>query len=71
VEVNVKDGPKVVTEALRILEAEGITPTTLALREPSLDDVFLSITGHRAEEATDAQESPSANGGQRHKRGGS
>ena len=45
VEVNVNDGPRVVTEALRILEAEGIAPTTLTLREPSLDDVFLALTG--------------------------
>jgi ABC-2 type transport system ATP-binding protein len=52
VEVNVNDGPRVVTEALRILEAEGIAPTTLALREPSLDDVFLALTGHRTEEKT-------------------
>jgi ABC-2 type transport system ATP-binding protein len=49
VEVNVNDGPRVVTEALRILEAEGIVPATLALREPSLDDVFLALTGQRTE----------------------
>jgi ABC-2 type transport system ATP-binding protein len=49
VEINVNDGPRVVTEALRILESNGIAPTTLALREPSLDDVFLALTGHRAE----------------------
>jgi ABC-2 type transport system ATP-binding protein len=55
VEVNVNDGPRIVTEALRILEVEGIAPTTLALREPSLDDVFLALTGHRAElDATEA-----------------
>jgi ABC-2 type transport system ATP-binding protein len=53
VEVNVNDGPRVVTEALRILETEGIAPTTLALREPSLDDVFLALTGHRAEDEQD------------------
>jgi len=56
VEVNVNDGPRIVTEALRILEVEGIAPTTLALREPSLDDVFLALTGHRAE--LDATEAP-------------
>jgi ABC-2 type transport system ATP-binding protein len=71
VEVNVNDGPRVVTEALRILEAEGIAPTTLALREPSLDDVFLAITGHRAEEGVDTlprgSEIPA--GRQNHKRG--
>jgi ABC-2 type transport system ATP-binding protein len=54
VEVNVNDGPRIVTEALRILETEGIAPTTLALREPSLDDVFLALTGHRAEMEPDA-----------------
>ena len=63
VEVNVNDGPRIVTEALRILEAEGIAPTTLALREPSLDDVFLSLTGHRAEAelAAGAENAPSTN----------
>jgi ABC-2 type transport system ATP-binding protein len=72
VEVNVNDGPRIVTEALRILEAEGIAPTTLALREPSLDDVFLSLTGHRAEAelAEGVETPPSPNGRrQRHKRG--
>jgi ABC-2 type transport system ATP-binding protein len=72
VEVNVNDGPRIVTEALRILEAEGIAPTTLALREPSLDDVFLSLTGHRAEAelAEGVETPPSPNGRrQRHRRG--
>ncbi|MFZ0664237.1 MAG: ATP-binding cassette domain-containing protein [Acidimicrobiales bacterium] len=49
VELNVDDGPRVVSEALRILEDNGLAPTTLALREPSLDDVFLSLTGHRTD----------------------
>ena len=35
--------------ALRALDAEGIAPQTFNLREPSLDDVFLSLTGHRTE----------------------
>ncbi|MGD0440149.1 MAG: ATP-binding cassette domain-containing protein [Acidimicrobiales bacterium] len=71
VEVNVNDGPRIVTEALRILEAEGIAPTTLALREPSLDDVFLSLTGHRAEaELAEGDESPSTDARpQSHRRG--
>ena len=66
VEVNVNDGPRVVAEALRILEAEGIAPATLALREPSLDDVFLALTGHRAE-ADQAQETlaPAGSDGRR------
>jgi ABC-2 type transport system ATP-binding protein len=73
VEVNVNDGPRVVTEALRILEAEGIAPTTLALREPSLDDVFLALTGHRAEgeRTEEAGDSPPSSDGRppRSKRG--
>jgi oleandomycin transport system ATP-binding protein len=36
---------------LRQLDDEGVLPTTLSLREPSLDDVFLALTGHSAEEA--------------------
>jgi hypothetical protein len=37
-------------EALRSLDQRGVTPATFALREPSLDDVFLALTGRRAEE---------------------
>jgi ABC-2 type transport system ATP-binding protein len=49
VELNVDNGPAVVSEALRLLQDNDLAPTTLALREPSLDDVFLSLTGHRTE----------------------
>ncbi|HEX3796592.1 MAG TPA: ATP-binding cassette domain-containing protein [Acidimicrobiales bacterium] len=55
VELTVEDGPKVAVEALRTLDAAAITIAGLALREPSLDDVFLSLTGHKAE--TDEPES--------------
>ncbi len=58
VELNVDDGPRVVGDALRILGEQGITPATLALREPSLDDVFLALTGQR----TDAAEADSDEG---------
>jgi ABC-2 type transport system ATP-binding protein len=37
------------TEALRALEAAGIEPEDVALRRPTLDEVFLHLTGHRAE----------------------
>jgi len=54
VEVTVDDGPQAAMAALRNLDAEGIAPQTFNLREPSLDDVFLSLTGHRTEaEETD------------------
>ena len=47
-ELTVEEGPRVLIEVLRILDREGLAPTALALREPSLDDVFLAITGQRA-----------------------
>jgi ABC-2 type transport system ATP-binding protein len=31
----------------------------VALRRPTLDDVFLTLTGHAAEEATDEADEPS------------
>jgi len=45
------DGAGFLIEALRGLDAEKLAPVTLTVREPSLDDVFLSLTGHRAEPA--------------------
>ncbi|MGH8983579.1 MAG: ATP-binding cassette domain-containing protein [Acidimicrobiia bacterium] len=49
VRVEVDDGARELVNALRALEDAGITPATLVVREPSLDDVFLTLTGHRAE----------------------
>ncbi|WP_084487610.1 ATP-binding cassette domain-containing protein [Nocardia sienata] len=40
------DGAATLSEALRRLDAAGITLADIGLRRPSLDDVFLSITGH-------------------------
>ncbi len=48
-ELSVDAGPSEVMVALRTLEEAGIAATHMALREPSLDDVFLSLTGRRAE----------------------
>jgi hypothetical protein len=45
----------VLVEALRVLDAEGLPPSTLVVREPSLDDVFLSLTGRRAEPGESAE----------------
>jgi ABC-2 type transport system ATP-binding protein len=50
VELTVDGGPAHAADALRRLDAAGITLAGLTLREPSLDDVFLSLTGHRAED---------------------
>ena len=43
------DGPGILTEAIRRLDAEGVQLADVALRRPTLDDVFLSLTGHAAE----------------------
>ncbi|WP_085998942.1 ATP-binding cassette domain-containing protein [Nocardia higoensis] len=40
------DGAATLAEALRRLDSAGIELADIALRRPSLDDVFLSITGH-------------------------
>ncbi|PXX66684.1 ABC-2 type transport system ATP-binding protein [Nocardia tenerifensis] len=40
------EGAATLTEALRRLDFAGIRLADIALRRPSLDDVFLSITGH-------------------------
>jgi len=49
VELPVDDGPRVAMEVLRVLDQHGLVPTTFRLREPSLDDVFLALTGQRVE----------------------
>ncbi len=50
VQVLVEAGPKSLIEALRRLDADGVTVLDVSLHRPTLDDVFLSLTGHAAEE---------------------
>lgn len=45
----VSNGSKSLVEALRELDNAGIHPLDVGLKRPSLDDVFLSLTGHTAE----------------------
>jgi ABC-2 type transport system ATP-binding protein len=51
VTVPVVGGSPVLMAALRELDAAGIEVHDVGLRRPTLDDVFLSLTGHAAEEA--------------------
>ncbi|MBD8506380.1 ATP-binding cassette domain-containing protein [Hoyosella sp. G463] len=44
------DGPATLSEVLRRLDMENIQLADVALRRPSLDDVFLSLTGHGSKE---------------------
>jgi ABC-2 type transport system ATP-binding protein len=46
----VKDRVATLTEVLRALEDAGILAEDVAVRKPTLDEVFLELTGHRAEE---------------------
>ena len=46
-------GASRVADAVRLLDAAGIGIAELSLRRPTLDDVFLTLTGHAAEEAAD------------------
>jgi ABC-2 type transport system ATP-binding protein len=44
-------GSEALVETVRRLDAAGVVSAGLTLRRPSLDDVFLALTGHAAEEA--------------------
>jgi ABC-2 type transport system ATP-binding protein len=46
-------GSTALVEAVRRLDAAGVETENLALHRPSLDDVFLAVTGHAAETAQD------------------
>ena len=45
VEIKVDDGTAATFAVVRALDAAGIVAKSLTVREPSLDDVFLSLTG--------------------------
>jgi ABC-2 type transport system ATP-binding protein len=59
------DGPRVLMDVLRSLDAEGLSPASLAVRDPSLDDVFLALTGRHAEHATEPGQQPAQIGAAR------
>jgi ABC-type multidrug transport system ATPase subunit len=63
------DGSHMLTQMLRRLDDEGVQPTAVALREPSLDDVFLALTGHAAEEETSQGNGQAAGQGNGRKKG--
>jgi ABC-2 type transport system ATP-binding protein len=47
----VTTGSRALIEAVRSLDELGIHPLDIALKRPSLDDVFIALTGHVAEES--------------------
>ena len=55
ISIAVSGGSTVLIDAVRALDAGGVGIADLTLRRPTLDDVFLSLTGHTAEsDATEA-----------------
>src|SRR5512133_1172658 len=64
----VDDGPALLPELATRLAASGLPVADLALRRPTLDDVFLALTGHHGSErphADDAERDPPAGDGHR------
>ncbi|MGH2734040.1 MAG: DUF4162 domain-containing protein, partial [Actinomycetota bacterium] len=59
-----EDSSRTLTDIVRRLDTNGIEFQDLALRRPTLDDVFMTLTGHSAEEE------PSPNGEPRRRRRG-
>jgi ABC-2 type transport system ATP-binding protein len=61
--LSVADGAAAMLEVVRTLESEQLQPVAMALREPTLDDVFLSLTGHAAEDGdAEGDDEPGADG---------
>jgi ABC-2 type transport system ATP-binding protein len=50
VRVSVRERRGTIVEAVRLLSEAGVGVDDLALRRPTLDDVFLALTGHAAED---------------------
>jgi ABC-2 type transport system ATP-binding protein len=50
------EGTRQLMEVLRVLDGSNLAPDSLTVRDPSLDDVFLALTGHRAENQTAQQQ---------------
>lgn len=50
VSVPVSTGARALVDVLREMDTAGIHPLDVGLKRPSLDDVFMSLTGHAAEE---------------------
>jgi len=57
VAVPVPDGARRLAEVVRDLDAAGVELADLAVRRPTLDDVFLALTGHATEDAAEEEAS--------------
>ena len=55
VRVPVRERSGAIAEAVRRLDTAGVGIDDIALRRPTLDDVFISLTGHAAEEPAEEE----------------
>ncbi|MGW6834922.1 ATP-binding protein DrrA1-3 family domain-containing protein [Streptomyces sp. NPDC054949] len=60
VHVRIADADAALPAYLRLLHHNAITVTHAGMRRPSLDDVFINLTGRRLEEAGHSYETTSA-----------
>ena len=67
VTIPIRDTAGIVPAVVRLLDDAGIGVEDVAVRRPTLDDVFLQLTGHAAEEVTEADEDEPT--GRTHKKG--
>ncbi|MGP3927605.1 ATP-binding cassette domain-containing protein [Streptomyces sp. 8N616] len=63
VTVPVTGGAKLLAEVIRELDTRGIEIDDIGLRRPTLDDVFISLTGHAAEAQDEAEAEARAKAG--------
>ncbi|MFF4173981.1 ATP-binding cassette domain-containing protein [Streptomyces sp. NPDC001744] len=67
--VPVTGGAKLLAEVIRDLDAAGVGIDDIGLRRPTLDDVFISLTGHAAEQGDEEEDgAPDRPGGRKHTR---
>ena len=62
------EGPTALMEAVRRLADDRVDLSDIALHRPTLDDVFLTLTGHAAEEIVEPEEADAAREGDGKKR---
>jgi ABC-2 type transport system ATP-binding protein len=60
VKLNVREHRGAIVEAVRRLSEAGVGVDDLALRRPTLDDVFLTLTGHAAEDQSEDDQEAAA-----------
>jgi ABC-2 type transport system ATP-binding protein len=61
----VSGGAQTLVEAIRRIDRDGTKIVDIGLRRPSLDDVFLALTGHHAEDEPESKELVGAGAGKK------